>query len=54
MMDMTSNNNNDYCEICETPKVKLPKRKKVHKADLPDIEEEETPINEDMEIKGPN
>jgi len=54
MMDLTSEHNNNYCEISEVPRVKLPKHKKVHKADLPDIEEEETPINEEMDIKVPN
>jgi len=57
MNDTTSENNNKYCEISEVARVKVPKKEKKFnpiKNMLPEIEEEETPINNDMEIKTQN
>lgn len=45
MTDTTSEINNHYVEIAESSKVKIPKKKKVFKNNLPDIQEE--PLNEE-------
>ena len=52
MKDTTSEINNLYVEIAESSKIKLVKKKKVIKNNLPDIQED--PINEEMEIKAAN
>ena len=54
MLDTTSENNNRVCEISEVPKIKVQKKKTFHKNVLPEITEEEAPINEEMEIKSHN
>ena len=55
MNDTTSENNNQYVEISQEQKVKLPKKKKtLARNQLPEIAEEENPINEEMDIKGEN